>query len=1751
MSSQQKRKRDDQKDSTEKKSKCTTLIARVNAKTGIQENNVLEWKRDIADKLVTSRPKYFSDAIRAGTRPTILTPEQIAERYPDAPTRPTSIDLFQLTNEQEEELNNILNARVGSAAAREARRAARLEGMKREWVIEQHEYNARVSTENAVKKAMRDEKLKTYNSYANESIEFIGEIVSTWSENVKRKIKTYRKVLTEVEHEAGTFANTLDDAYIKADWWFVYHDAVEGAIINYQGDNNEDAILNSRDVAIKTLKNCKHIFGDFEEWVQKFQDKLSLCESVGVDLSDAEIRHIFVNNLNDDIFGTHKTNYHSTSLGHVYPRDSFESLKEHFRKEYGVITAAQPETVLKVIRSRPDAKFKGKNKKAKNELSFSLAEQSLNSLESIPEESEPKFSHGTPGQKTYSKKQKKKSKSKGGYSSGIESHSSDGGGKSRDFNPKTPASGQVNYSNDSGSELNECYGCGSTEHGWRYCPKVKDALKSGVLQKHIKTEKAKKVSVQTLPEWTVADIFTEPEITTKTIDLQSEKCCISGVKANEIDFILDHGTESGVANSKDMDILCCVHEEEVLLSGIGTGYSGVTGQSMFGQTRLINGYVGSVLVSQYRIKEAYACVEQAGTPGCQGDHYKLIGRVGTIYEGIEWDFFRDFDRYGDHLLHCTLLRNQAKKLAQGSMAKEKMLTNKISKFYNPQGPVDEANIHKDAAAAIDRAENLHRSLDHGHANEMSRFVESCPDCGVNKSDIEIWRAVRGDHCSGCIQGKLKEHSRVKSTKPLAAEKPGDIGVADLMFVESRGEKKMPVYVHVDVKTKYRMTVALKDKTISSLQGAFDTILNKHKVHKRELGELVFDRESSIVAIEDYIESNSVKLTLKAAGQKVGIAEVDIRHIREKARSVKAGVRDSYGYWPPNQFNLYLIEDVTAAENRIPKPGRVLCPYEEFTGRKVDFVRDFRASWGEPVIVKSPKSIASDLRTVGDWAVVVSRVMCGTGVLLVYVIRTGKVAARLQFKRAKCPEWVIDHLNSISADKRIGVEGDESNPDGLEWEKISTEAPMVTDTVNESEPEEAVSEEEAEALRVIEAREVAAIDDAPNELEGVDIEAVNEQPILTHDSAPRHSIHTRANVADSERLQLERNAEQYASNVVSGWQDPEPGDEGAANFNSGHKRSEANLYKAKETLRKAYLERYGGDENAQEAVNCLIEELGRLLTDRESVNLLYHQAMKVRPEAAEAALLKEVQSCCDKGIWEGILEEDLTQEQRNLILPMMKNYIDKYRPDGSFEKSKVRVLVRGDLQFVIGETEGPVARIESLLIIICIAVVKNLEVFKVDITAAYMNTVMPADVKHRWILLDRDVSKLLLKLNPTYWRMYLRRDGRILVTMKRLMYGFKEAARYWNKTLVDVFVAAGYAQCFKDSCVLLKKEGGNISIVGITVDDCLFAATRCEEWILAQVEMLKKAFSGLTVERGEVLQIVGMRVEFNRTEGYADISQPKYADKLLEFGIDKGAVTPTLADFFYESDDDVLLDAEQQKDYMSINSYLMYGAKRTYPEILPAVVTLSTKYNKATTRDMDKAVRVAQYVFGTKGDHYLRLRPKSLQLIAMSDASDGINANGRGQTGGVVGFQSDTGSWFAFICKTQPIVAQSSGEAELIAVNTVGNYVEWARQLMEEMGFPQESITVFQDSECSLQMLKKGTGSFKRAKHIKIRWFWLKDLVDSGEIVLSYIPGAQLVADILTKAITGARFKYLRALLLGWYGLKTKVDHINAEEACMN
>jgi hypothetical protein len=102
-------------------------------------------------------------------------------------------------------------------------------------------------------------------------------------------------------------------------------------------------------------------------------------------------------------------------------------------------------------------------------------------------------------------------------------------------------------------------------------------------------------------------------------------------------------------------------------------------------------------------------------------------------------------------------------------------------------------------------------------------------------------------------------------------------------------------------------------------------------------------------------------------------------------------------------------------------------------------------------------------------------------------------------------------------------------------------------------------------------------------------------------------------------------------------------------------------------------------------------------------LLFQKALKLKPDEAMKALREEVEKTVKINIWEPVHHEDLSAEEQGLMIPQMMNYLEKYNPDMTFDKYKVLVLMSGHKQIYSGESEGPVARVKSLLMLLGIAI----------------------------------------------------------------------------------------------------------------------------------------------------------------------------------------------------------------------------------------------------------------------------------------------------------------------------------------------------------------------------------------------------------------------------------------------------------------
>lgn len=59
---------------------------------------------------------------------------------------------------------------------------------------------------------------------------------------------------------------------------------------------------------------------------------------------------------------------------------------------------------------------------------------------------------------------------------------------------------------------------------------------------------------------------------------------------------------------------------------------------------------------------------------------------------------------------------------------------------------------------------------------------------------------------------------------------------------------------------------------------------------------------------------------------------------------------------------------------------------------------------------------------------------------------------------------------------------------------------------------------------------------------------------------------------------------------------------------------------------------------------------------------------------------------------------------------------------------------------------------------------------------------------------------------------------------------------------------------------------------------------------------------------------------------------------------------------------------------------------------------------------------------------------------------------------------------------------------------------------------------------------KNPENHSRTKHIDVQYHYVRKVVEDGLIQISYVPTAEMAADILTKPLTKAVFERCRALL---------------------
>ena len=88
--------------------------------------------------------------------------------------------------------------------------------------------------------------------------------------------------------------------------------------------------------------------------------------------------------------------------------------------------------------------------------------------------------------------------------------------------------------------------------------------------------------------------------------------------------------------------------------------------------------------------------------------------------------------------------------------------------------------------------------------------------------------------------------------------------------------------------------------------------------------------------------------------------------------------------------------------------------------------------------------------------------------------------------------------------------------------------------------------------------------------------------------------------------------------------------------------------------------------------------------------------------------------------------------------------------------------------------------------------------------------------------------------------------------------------------------------------------------------------------------------------------------------------------------------------------------------------------------------------------------------------------------------------------------------------------------------------------MGAQGYVIKKNVIHQDNQSTIRMEKNGRNSCTgNSRHIHIRYFFMKDRIDKGEMRVEYCPTHLMLADFFTEPLMREIFRKLRSVIMGY------------------
>ena len=538
-----------------------------------------------------------------------------------------------------------------------------------------------------------------------------------------------------------------------------------------------------------------------------------------------------------------------------------------------------------------------------------------------------------------------------------------------------------------------------------------------------------------------------------------------------------------------------------------------------------------------------------------------------------------------------------------------------------------------------------------------------------------------------------------------------------------------------------------------------------------------------------------------------------------------------------------------------------------------------------------------------------------------------------------------------------------------------------------------------------------------------------------------------------------------------------------------------------------------------------------------IQMNYNRMYKLHPELTHDAGLLEYKTISERNTITGVLLDSIPSDVK--IGYIMSRFTEKYKA-GQFDRVKGRLLYGGNElkdEYTIrwDEISARTISSSSLFTIIALMAYLKMKVGTMDFKSAFLYALLPQK-DQCYAKLSKEDSKLLIEADPEKWTPYLNADGHIYVKVVGALYGHPMAPVLWYNYLKEKLAIIGFVPLFAEMCIFIRRyEDGTFDIIGIHVDDLIMGSLK-EGFFDEMQNFLNVYFRGEgTMDIGKILEYLNMTLTFNDDDSVTITQEHYWAKVCARFGLGEEDVAkcPHKTNFMKrlrergQNDDQIKDDNEDTNKFLSIIMSILWGAKRSKPDILFNTTVLATRSKFGTQEDIEDAMQVLKYINGTKSEGIrLKINGK-VRLSVFVDSSCNIHPDTKGHGGYVISIgDKGYGGPIETSASRAKLNGRCSMDYELYEFHHMLPGALYLRELLEEIGFPQDPILIFEDNKSLIDVLKRGKISTGVTRHIAAKYYYGKDLLLRKIIELRHCPTLLMISDIFTKDLPGYQFTKL-------------------------